>query len=625
MCMNENFASGKVQFVSNKEMRSVEKKAKKVERPELVISEEESRLRASEMMKFLSIIHPQNVGAGYKNPIEIKFLLRGEGATTSLGSYFTLYRLDSESELERLAKKLHECFKFSHCMYFSLYTFDKKKEVEVKVTDRNGKPTIEHKGLNKIVRKNAVETSVLPMDFDNISKAEYEHYRNYFKELGIETLGVFTGYGYQLYILLNKSVKTKNTFEKFTSLLLQLKLPIDASITDPSRVFRMAFSRNCKSYSSEFMYYSPYNPSGIETTVVDWCVQRYDKKEIFSILDKEFRRLNPVEETEELVTDVVKTNNNKVLVKAKKNENAASVSNSKYEKLYKYLSFSEQPSNIQNILKGTEPGYRNASVLYLTPYLNKVLGLTQEEALHTLETFNRLCSPSIPNDKLKSDYYRFSEAYGHFKKGKYGPEMVEKFGREERDTLIYADFDEILFDNGVIKQFAEIHHSAIKLYLTMKLMEVQTERNQFTKEEIATAASVSEKTVQRYIRELTKRSIVVNVKGNNKQGIKKGYRINHYGAYIDGFTKLGKMLVESMVNKLEPSETVLYLYFMFKSKSMNKTLVFTSQQNIAKDVGLTQQAISLITSELKKKGYIKKETIMSKQNRKKTTYTLRNN
>lgn len=623
--MNENFASGKVQFVSNKEMRNVAKKAKKIERPELVISKEESRSRAIEMMKFLSLIHPQNVGEGYKNPIEIKFLLRGDGSTTTLGSYFTLYRLDSESELERLAEKVHECFKFSHCMYFSLYTFDKKKEVEVKVTDRNGKPTIEHRGLNKIVRKNAVETSVLPMDFDNISKEEYKHYRNYFKELGIETLGVFTGYGYQLYILLNKSVKTKNTFEKFTSLLLKLKLPIDASITDPSRVFRMAFSRNCKSYSSQFMYYSPYNPSGIETTVVDWCVQRYDKKEIFSILDKEIERLNPTEETEEPVTDVLKTDHNKVVIEAKNVQNMPSESSSKYEQLYKYLIFSEQPSHIQNILKGTEPGYRNASVLYLTPYLNKVLGLTQEEALHTLETFNQLCSPSMPDDKLKSDYYRFSEAYGHFKKGKYGPEMVEKFGREEMDTLIYTNYDEILFDNGVIKQFAEIHHSAIKLYLTMKLMEVQTERNQFTKEEIATSASVSEKTVQRYIKELTKRSIVVNVKGNNKEGIKKGYRINHYGAYIDGFTKLSKMLVKDMVNQLEPSEIVLYVLLLSKSKGMNKTMIFTSQHKIALGTGIDQSSVSRITDQLKEKGYIRKETILGKQNRKKTTYTLRNN
>jgi Helix-turn-helix domain len=623
--MKENYINNKVQFVTNKEFKNVTKKAKKIERPELIISEEESRLRAIEMMKFLSLIHPQNVGEGYKNPIEIKFLLRGEGSTTTLGGYFTLYRLDSESELERLAQKIHECFKFSHCMYVSLFTFDRKKEVKVKITDRNGKATFEHKELNKIVRENAVETSVLPMDFDNISKEEYEHYRNYFKHLGIETLGVFTGYGYQMYILLNKPVKTKNTFEKFTMRLVELGLPIDTSITDPSRVFRMAFSRNCKSYSSEFKYYSPYNPEGIETTVIDWCVQRYNKKEIFNILDKEIARMNPVEETQELVTDVLKTDHNKVFVEAKKAQNKPSESPSKYEQLYKYLSFSEQPSQIQNILKGTEPGYRNASVLYLTPYLNNTLGLTQEQALHTLETFNQLCTPSMPDDKLKSDYYRFSEAYGHFKKGKYGPEMIEKFGREEKDTLIYTDFDEILFDNGVIKQFAEIHPSAIKLYLTMKLMEVQTEKNQFTKEEIAAAASVSEKTVQRYIKELTKKSIVVNVKGNNKQGIKKGYRINHFGAYIDGFTKLGNMLVESMINRLEPLEIVLYVYFMFKSKSMNKTMIFTSQHNIAKDVGLTQQAISSLTNELKKKGYIKKETIMGKQHRKKTTYTLRNN
>lgn len=624
--MSENFASGKVQFISNKELKNVTKKAKKIERPELVVSKEEAWIRAKEMINFLCLTHPQNVGPGFKNPIELKFLLRGDGATTSLGGYFSLYRLDSESELERLAEKIEEHFKFSHCMYFSLYTFNKEKEVKVKVTDKNGKSTFEHKMLNKIVRENVAETSVLPMDFDHISKEQYDQYRNYFKSLGLDTLGVSTGYGYQMYFLSQKPIKNKKTFEELTTRLLKLSLPVDPSITDPSRVFRMPYSRNCKSYSSEFMHYSPYNATGIETKVVDWCVQRYDHKEIFSILDKEIERLHPQEHTEQPIVEVLEEMPNKLLVETKKTEKTTSRDADKYNELYKYIVFSEQPSNIQNILKGTEPGYRNASVLYLTPYLNKVLGLTQEEALHTLQTFNQLCSPSMPEDKLKSDYYRISEDYGHFKKGKYGPEMVEKFGIEELDTLIYTDFDEILFDNEVIKQFDEIPHTAIKIYLTMKLMEIDTETNEFTKEEIATAATISMSTLERNIKELTKRSIVVNAKTVSKKlGGKKRFRINHYGAFINGFTKLSRPLVKDMLRELQPSELALYVYFMFKSKGMNKTMVFTSQKNISTDVGLDQSVVSRITDQLKVNGYIRKKTVMGKQNRKKTTYTLRMN
>lgn len=624
--MKDNFASGKVQFISKSEMKNITKKARKIERPELIISKEESYLRAQKMIEFLSLTHPQNVGEGFKNPIEIKFLLRGEGSTTSLGSHFSLYRLDSESELEHLAKKIEENSKFSHCMYVSLFTYNKDKEVKVPITDKNGKSTFEHKKLHKIVRENAVETSVLPMDLDKITYEEYQYNREYFKKLGIDTTGIYTGYGYQMYILLKKPIKTKKVFEEFTTRLMKLGIPVDPSITDPSRVFRMPYSRNCKSYSSDFVYYSPYNAAGIETTVVDWSVQRYDHKDIFKILDEEYQRLNRSEVVETPNNEVSEVTTNKVLVETKRAEKLNSNDISKYEELYKHLVYSELPLNIQKMLRGTVEGYRNLCVLYLTQYINKVLGLTQEQAVETLQTFNNLCSPSMPDDKLKSDYYRVSEVYAHYNKGMYGPKMVEMFGPEELDTLISADFDEILFDNEVIKQFNDIPHTAIKIYLTMKLMEIDLETKEFTKEEIVTAANISMSTLERNIKELTKRSIVVNAKNVSKKlGGKKRLKINIYGAFINGFTKLSRPLVKDMLRELHPTELALYVYFMSKAKGMDKTMVFTSQKKIAEDTGLTQQNVSLVTENLKEKHYIRKKTIMSNQNRKKTTYTLRMN
>ena len=123
---------------------------------------------------------------------------------------------------------------------------------------------------------------------------------------------------------------------------------------------------------------------------------------------------------------------------------------------------------------------------------------------------------------------------------------------------------------------------------------------------------------------MTKYSIVVNVKGNNKEGIKKGYKINEYGQYINGFTKLSKLLVKDMLKELESSEMVVYTYMMFKVAAMDSTLAFTSQKKIALDVNLERSSISLITDALKDKSYIRKKIFTGRQNRKKTTYTLRN-
>lgn len=621
--------NGLIQFVKSNELKNVTKKAKKIERPELQLTLEESKQRASNIIKFLKLVHPGNVGNGFMKAIEIKFLLRGEGASHSFYKPTLLFGLDSEKTEDVLADAIHETSSFSHCCYYSLYTFDNKKEVRVQVTDNNGRKTYEHKPVKKIVEGNTYETWVLPIDIDGISREEYEEYRGYLLNLGIETIGEKTGNGYQLLVLLDKPLKIKKLYQEFTSKLRKLIPAVDASIDVPTQVFRLPYTRNCKEYSNQFLYYKPYDPQAKEVVILDWTEERYPKKVIFDILDKEIaKKLGADVPTRSKTDDSedVEGRTPKYTVEVLSSRKMAISGDKTYQDLYKHVDFGQLPLNIQNILKGTTEGFRNKCVLYLTPFFNKVLGLTQEQALATLETFNNLCTPAKPFSVVKSDYYRFSEEYGDYKKGSYEPEMIQEFGKEEMDTLIRSDFDKILFDNEVIKKFNVIHHSAIQIYLAMKLLEIESdlEKKSFTKEEIAVAARVSPKTVQRYIRELTKYSIVVNVKGNNKQGIKKGYKINEYGQYINGFTKLNKSLVKTMLMELTPSEMVVYTYMMCKVGATDSTLVFTSQKQIALAHDLTQQAISLITESLKEKKYIRKKTFMGKQHRKKTTYTLRN-
>jgi len=624
----ENNANGLVKFVTSSELKRNAKKAKKIERPELQLSMEEAKERALHIIKFLELVHPDNVGEGFKKAIEIKFLLRGDGESYSFYKPTLLFGLNSDKALDTLTQAIYETSCFSHCCYYSLYTFDNQKEVRIPTTDTNGRKTYEHKAVKKIVEGNTHETWVLPIDIDGITFEEYEEYRNYLLNLGIETIGESTGNGYQMLILLDKPFKMKKLYQDFTSKLHKLIPAIDTSVNVPTQVFRMPFTRNCKEYSSQFIYYKPHDPQAKEVRIVDWTEKRYSKKDIFAILDAEIdKRFNKEavvgSETTDLEVTEGKTENDTVEVLSSRKK--ALTADKMYQDLYKHVTFEELPLNIQNILKGTTEGFRNKCVMYLTPFFNKVLGLTQEQALETLEVFNDLCTPPKPFAAVKSDYYRFSEDYARYKKGKYDAEMANEFGKEELDTLIRADFDKILFDNEVIKKFNKIHHSAIPLYLAMKLMEVESDfgKMSFTKEEIATAARVSDKTVQRYITELTNHSIVVNVKGNPKQGIKKGYKINEYGQYINGFTKLSRALVKNMLRELQPSEVVIYTYMFFKIRAIDEAVSFTSQDVIALDVDLTQQAISKVTTALEEKKYIRKKTFMTKQKRRKTEYTLR--
>ena len=627
--MMGNNVNGLIRFVKSTELKNNTKRAKKIEIPELQLSMEESKQRASNIIKFLKLVHPGNIGSGFMKAIEIKFLLRGEGDSYSFYKPTLLFGLDSEKTLDVLTNAIFETSCFSHCCYYSLYTFDNKKEVRVPITDGNGRKTYEHKEVKKIVEGNTYETSVLPIDIDGISREEYEEYRAYLLNLGIETIGEKTGNGYQMLILLDKPFKMKKLYQDFTSKLHKLIPAIDPSIDVPTQVFRLPYTRNCKEYSNQFLYYKPYDPQAKEVVVLDWTEERYSKKVIFDILDGEIAKKfgdDTSTRSKKDDSEVVEGKTTNYTVEVLSSRKMAITTDKTYQDLYKHIDFGDLPLNVQNILKGTTEGFRNKCVLYLTPFFNKVLGLTQEQALETLETFNNLCTPVKPFSVVKSDYYRFSDDYGDYKKGKYDPKMMQEFGKEELDTLIRADFDKILFDNEVIKRFNEIHHSSIPLYLALKLLEIECdfEKKSFTKEEIASTARVSPKTVQRYIGELTKYSIVVNVKGNNKQGIKKGYKINEFGQYINGFTKLNKSLVKTMLLELTPAEMVVYTYMMFKVAATDSTFAFASQDKIGEDVDLDKSMISRITDELKRKNYIRKKTYMGKQNRKKTTYTLRN-
>lgn len=184
-----------------------------------------------------------------------------------------------------------------------------------------------------------------------------------------------------------------------------------------------------------------------------------------------------------------------------------------------------------------------------------------------------------------------------------------------------TDFDTILLEDALLQLFSFLPHSSVKVYLTLKLLEVGEDSTASTIEEIGVAASIPEKTVQLYIRDLVEHLLIEAVERSNPDP----YKISYYGTYNEGFTRFSKSLVKDMIHCLSPSEMVLYVLLFSKSRGINKTKTSTSQQNLAQEIGVTLQALSLITTELNAKGYIKKETILIKENRKNTKYILRNN
>ena len=116
--------------------------------------------------------------------------------------------------------------------------------------------------LNKIAVNNAIGTQILIADFDNITEDEFILEKIKLAKIGIETLDVFTGHGFQSIILLDNPTEDKELLRKFTNLMLSKGFKVDYKIKDCARIMRLIEVWNCKEFTkSEYK-----NPMAIKTT-----------------------------------------------------------------------------------------------------------------------------------------------------------------------------------------------------------------------------------------------------------------------------------------------------------------------------------------------------------------------
>ena len=214
-----------------------------------------------------------------------------------------------------------------------------------------------------------IQNWVLPIDIDGISREEYEEYRGYLKGLGFETVGEKTGNGYQMLILLDKPFKMKKLYQDFTSKLHKLIPAIDTSVNVATQVFRAPFTRNCKEYSNQFIYYKPYDPEAKEVVILDWTRKRYSKKTVFEILDaeieKKFGKDTPESrETAEFEVSKEHTINDTVEVLSSRKK--AITADKTYQDLYQHLDFNDLPLKHSKNLERNDS--RSSKQMRFVPY-----------------------------------------------------------------------------------------------------------------------------------------------------------------------------------------------------------------------------------------------------------------
>lgn len=610
---------------------------KKIEKlSDVFTNRKEIEKQVDGIFEFLKMVHPTAAEERFHHPIEIRFLHRNEEGTKGLHSC-NLFGLNEKSKLH-LISKIEEYADKSICMYYSAFKYDQSYECELKRTARNGRKYTIIGKPQKIQKASALGTQELAMDFDNINYEEFTVYKNILNSLGIEFVIVFSGHGFQSHILLDRYYEDPTLFEVFTGKLKKLGFNIDTVIVDPSRVLRLPYTVNFKEFDRQKNKIG--SPVAVETSIIESTEKRYSVDFVFAKLDELIEKRNQLleEEQDNMIDDfisivapewnednsgtstaVVDEKAEKKASKPKKEETKQkekkktehTVKTEKYfAELYKHIKFEKLKSQIKAILMGVDEGVRNDALLFLLPFLRNELGLTLNQATETLKIWGENCSPRYLPDFVALEVERLWEYNNKATYGKYTNGLEEIYGKLDIIHAVVSD-RQIAIENRLFRVIDKLEGPALKIYLTMKMMEKEENKKEFTKEEIAERAEITIRTVTNGMQSLVLTKLINKKKSVKKQdGEKVTFSINTLGTDKYGFTKIETATVELMIiKKLSKYEFAFYVFMCAKTWSSTESILFMSRESIAEAIGSSSETtISKITDKLAKLKFIRKET-----------------
>lgn len=546
----------------------------------------------NKQIKFLKLIYPWLSEDNYQDGcIELR-PIRREKKAKYVRSYNT-WRL-GEKDINSLRDFLKLINGQGYCLYYSLFAFD--------YTKTNSK----QKG--KINKDNAIFTTVLGADFDNITFEEFKLEKEKFTKLGIETIDVFTGHGFQSIILLKEKIYDKEIIKKFTKLLISKGIKADLAIVDCARIFRMPFSFNCKSLDPKNKHFN----EGIKpTTIINLTEKRYNFIDIFAKLNTLDTVVEDYEQLTELDIKSIETKPVSVAEKKIQLDKIKEIKNIKIENLNsmygELIDIERLPEPMQKMLQGSQSGLRNKVMLFIIPFLRNSLGLNIQTIKAILIVWGSLCTPSLNKEHIERETDRIYQYGFKGQQGKYTEELRKAYGYLEFNK--FTRKNKILIPNSIFDDFDVINDGAVKIYLAMKLTEQVDGIKEFTQKEIEDISQISRRTFFRNITDLISMGYVCKKRANRRNGEEYIYYINPYFSSINGFTMLENAVVQLMLNNLTDGEIKLYSYLCFMIGS-NKSDCWASQKYLAKKIGKKgQNAISMMTDNLQLKKYITKKTI----------------
>lgn len=546
----------------------------------------------NKQVRFLKTVYPWLSEDNYQDGcIELRPIKRDKEAKY-VRSYNT-WRLE-EKDINSLRDFLKLINGQGYCLYYSLFAFD--------YTKTSGK----QKG--KINNQNALYTSILGMDFDDMTLEEFQSEKKKLIDLGLETIDIFTGHGFQSIILLKEKVYDKEIIKKFTELLISKGFKVDGAIADCARVFRMPFSFNCKSLDIKNKHFG----QGIKPTIViNWTEKRYNLVDVFKSLNTLPTVIEQTNPLNEIDIKTIKIEQVTIAEKKVQLDRIKEIKNIKIENLNtlysEYIDFERLPEPIQKMLKGTQSGLRNKVMLFIIPFFRNTLGLNIQTIKAILTIWGSLCTPNLNKEHIEKEVDRIYKYGFKGQQGKYTEELRKAYGYLEFNK--FTRQNKILIPNSLFSDFDVISDGAVKIYLSMKLTEQIEGIKEFTQKEILECAEIGRATFYRNVTDLLAMGYLCKKRTNRRNGEEYIYYINPYFSSIAGFTMLENAVLKLMLSELTDGEMKLYSYLCFMIGS-TKSDCWASQKYLAMKIGKKgHNAISMMTDNLQSKKYITKKTL----------------
>lgn len=561
--------------------------------------------RQQNILDFLKLVHPFLAEDTYhKGCVSIQALSRDKSAYCRP---CTLWRADDTGKAA-LQTFLEAINGKAFCVYWSVFCFDYHFKA-----NGTGKRTYKSGYVNN---QNAIYTTILPIDFDNISYDHYKEYLTLLEAVGIDATSMFTGNGYQTLIHLNETVYDKTILSRFTMLLLEKGFAVDPSIAEASQIMRMPWTFNCKEYDPKKKEaLAGRAPQGKPTSLLHTASNRYSVQDVFD-------RVEAIKPIGGKVISIAK----KLESKAQQENKGAKLPDSSEEqmlgdsncteavertppnlaelgKVYDMIKLETLPTAVVNMLHFTDEPYRNKVLLFLVPFLKR-MGMKQELIPEVMQKWGLRCDPRLEEDFVRSEVKRLLEYDSGYC---YKDELKWRFGYINFDE--YKWYNKIPVKNKLFNHMGSLPDAAVMIYLKLILYEKKHGVKLFTLEDISRITEVSKTTLGRNIPSLVRLGFLDKKRACKKAGNSYSYHLNLYYENTKGYTLVKVELLERMVGieglTNAEAKVCLYLHHMFGKNNY----CWPSQSTLAENTGLSRSAVSKITDSLAKRGYIQKQTL----------------